>query len=201
MGFDGIKPFVEDCARYGKGVFVLVKTSNPSSGQLQDMPTIRDTSSITERQRVAIGDLGLKRLSGVSGEAIVIPSFAVTAGLVDEWGADCRGDRGYSSVGAVVGATYPEEAMRLRRLMPSTYFLAPGYGAQGGGADDAAACFNDDGYGAVVSSSRAITYAYREGEAEGARREEVFDVAAGAAAAAMKENLRFALKRSGRYPW
>jgi len=131
LGIDGIKPFIEECSKYDKGIFVLVKTSNPSSGDLQDLM--------------------------IDGGATV---YEIVGGLLDSWGADEIGESGYSFVGAVVGATYPEQAKKLRRLMPNNIFLVPGYGAQGGGAEDVKPCFNKDGLGAIVNNSRGITFAY-----------------------------------------
>ena len=116
LGTDGIKPFVEDCKKYGKGIFVLVKTSNKSSGELQDL--------VTE-----------------DGEKI----YVKVAKLVNEWGKDLIGKYGYSSISAVVGATYPRELEELRKVMPSAYFLIPGYGAQGGKAEDIALGFDKNG--------------------------------------------------------
>ncbi len=134
LGSDGIEPFVDDCNKYGKSIFVLVKTSNPSSGELQDLK---------------VGNMTL---------------YEKVASLVNSWGAKSMGRMGYSNVGAVVGATYPEQAAKLRRIMPNTYFLVPGYGAQGGTAKDVVPCFNRDGLGAVVNSSRGILCAYRKGK-------------------------------------
>ena len=131
LGTDGIKPFVNVCNDEDRGLFVLVKTSNPSSGEFQD------------------------RL--VDGR----PLYELVAEKVVEWGeASMDGD--YSNVGAVVGATYPEMSKILRKLMPKTYFLVPGYGAQGGTAKDLMHCFNEDGLGAVVNSSRGIIAAYKQ---------------------------------------
>lgn len=130
LGWDGIKPFVDACQSGGQGLFILVRTSNPSAKEIQDL-----------------------RCEGVE-------LFVKVAELVKGWGDSLRGNRGYSCVGAVVGATYPQEAERLRQLMPHTYFLVPGYGAQGGTAADVAKCFNADGLGAVVNSSRGITFAH-----------------------------------------
>lgn len=132
LGSDGILPFVEDCKTYDKGIFALVKTSNPSSGELQDL--VIDGKSLYEK----------------------------VAELVSGWGADNVGEYGYSAVGAVVGATYPQQAKRLRAVMPHTYFLVPGYGAQGAGADDVAVSFDKEGLGAIVNSSRAIMCAYKK---------------------------------------
>ncbi len=131
LGTDGVKPFVDVCKSEDKGLFILVKTSNPSSGEFQD------------------------RL--IDGR----PLYELVAEKVVEWGADCM-DGTYSNVGAVVGATYPEMSRILRKLMPHTYFLVPGYGAQGGTAADLKHCFNEDGLGAVVNSSRGIIAAYRQ---------------------------------------
>ena len=131
LGTDGVKPFVDVCNSDDKGIFVLVKTSNPSSGEFQD------------------------RL--VDGR----PLYELVAEKVVEWGeASMDGD--YSNVGAVVGATYPEMSKILRKLMPKTYFLVPGYGAQGGTAEDLKYCFNEDGLGAIVNSSRGIIAAYKK---------------------------------------
>lgn len=132
LGTDGIKPFADQCAANRKGIFVLVKTSNQSSGELQDLK---------------------------SGDKYIYEHMAER---VKEWGADLIGIHGYSSVGAVVGATYPEQAEVLRRLMPHTYFLVPGYGAQGGKAKDVAKSFNRDGLGAIVNASRSIMCAYQK---------------------------------------
>ena len=131
LGTDGVKPFVDVCKAEDKGIFVLVKTSNPSSGEFQD------------------------RL--IDGR----PLYEHVADKVVEWGADCM-DGEYSNVGAVVGATYPEMSAVLRKQMPHTYFLVPGYGAQGATAGDLRPCFDDNGLGAIVNSSRGIIAAYRQ---------------------------------------
>ena len=131
LGTDGVKPFVDICKEEKKGLFILVKTSNPSSGEFQD------------------------RL--IDGR----PLYELVAEKVVEWGAASM-DGTYSNVGAVVGATYPEMSRVLRKLMPHTYFLVPGYGAQGGTAEDLKHCFNEDGLGAIVNSSRGIIAAYKQ---------------------------------------
>lgn len=131
LGTDGVKPFVDVCSQEDKGIFVLVKTSNPSSGEFQD------------------------RL--IDGR----PLYEWVADKVVEWG-EASMDGAYSNVGAVVGATYPEMSAVLRRQMPHTYFLVPGYGAQGGTAEDLKHCFNADGLGAIVNSSRGIIAAYKQ---------------------------------------
>lgn len=131
LGTDGVKPFVDVCKETGKGIFVLVKTSNPSSWEFQD------------------------RL--VDGR----PLYELVGEKVAEWGESHMGDS-YSYVGAVVGATYPEMGKVLRKIMPKTYILVPGYGAQGGKAADLAPYFNEDGLGAIVNSSRGIIAAYKQ---------------------------------------
>ena len=131
LGTDGIKPFVDVCREEKKGIFILVKTSNPSSGEFQD--------------RIIDGR----------------PLYEWVGEKVAEWGADCMGDS-YSYVGAVVGATYPEQGKILRKIMPKTFILVPGYGAQGGKGKDLAYFFNEDGLGAIVNSSRGIIAAYKQ---------------------------------------
>ena len=131
MGSDSVVPFVEECKKYDKGLFILVKTSNPSSGEFQD-------------QKV-----GKKAVYELVGKK------------VDEWGAELV-NNGYSDVGAVVGATYPEMGEVLREIMPKAYILVPGYGAQGGTAAELRPFFNKDGLGAIVNSSRGIIAAYKQ---------------------------------------
>ncbi len=132
LGSDGVKPFIKVCKENNRGIFVLVKTSNPSSGELQD-----------------------KLVDGK-------PLYELVGKMVDEWGSDCIGESGYSEVGAVVGATYPEQGRILRAIMPRTYILVPGYGAQGGKGKDLVHFFNEDGLGAIVNSSRGIIAAYKQ---------------------------------------
>lgn len=131
LGSDGVLPFIEVCKQESKGLFILVKTSNPSSGEFQDQ---------------LVGDRPLYELVGRK---------------VAEWGELHMGDR-YSYIGAVVGATYPEMGKILRKLMPKTFILVPGYGAQGGKAEDLKHFFNKDGFGAIVNSSRGIIAAYKQ---------------------------------------
>lgn len=131
LGSDGVKPFIDVCREHNNGIFVLVKTSNPSSGEFQD------------------------RL--IDGR----PLYEIVGEKVAEWGETHMGDS-YSYVGAVVGATYPEMGKILRKIMPKTYILVPGYGAQGGKAKDLAPYFNEDGLGAIVNSSRGIIAAYKQ---------------------------------------
>jgi orotidine-5'-phosphate decarboxylase len=137
LGRDTLEPFLERCRAAGKGIYVLVKTSNPGSADLQGQP---------------VGPAGA-------------PLHEHVSALVRELGASTPTDEhGWTSVGAVVGATYPAELEQLRERMPHTPLLVPGYGAQGGGAEDCRGAFGDDGLGAVVNSSRGITYAFRKGE-------------------------------------
>lgn len=131
LGSDGIAPFVKVAAREGKGLFVLVRTSNASAIEFQDL--------------VADGQ----------------PIYRHVASRLAAWAAPQRGESGYSLVGAVVGATYPKQLAELRELLPGVLFLVPGYGTQGGSATDVAAAFNDDGLGAIVNSSRGLTFAYQ----------------------------------------
>lgn len=161
LGSDGINPFIDVCRQEKKGIFILVKTSNPSSGEFQDR-------LIDKR-----------------------PLYEHVAEKVNEWGSDVMGDE-YSYVGAVVGATYPEMGKLLRKLMPKSYILVPGYGAQGGKGKDLAGFFNEDGLGAIVNSSRGIIAAYKQ-EAYGKYGEEGYADASRAAVLAMKEDLKQAL--------
>jgi len=131
MGSDSVVPFVEECKKNDKGLFILVKTSNPSSGEFQDQK---------------VGEKAVYELVGKK---------------VDEWGAELVRN-GYSDVGAVVGATYPEMGEVLREIMPKAYILVPGYGAQGGTAAELKPFFNKDGLGAIVNSSRGIIAAYKQ---------------------------------------
>ncbi len=170
LGTDGVKPFTDACKQFGKGIFVLVKTSNPSSGDIQDKE-LKDGGTV----------------------------FELMAEFVKEWGAETIGEKGYSSVGAVVGATYPEQAKTLREIMPKAFFLVPGYGAQGGGAKDVLPCFNDDGLGAIVSSSRGITFAYEKEEFN--CKETEFEKASLKAVEKMNNDINTVLKENNKLPW
>ena len=149
LGTDGIKPLINICNEGDKGIFVLVKTSNPSSGELQDKQ--------------------------IDGKAV----YEVMGNMCESWGEELMGKYGYSGVGAVVGATYPAQLEEMRAKLPHTFFLVPGYGAQGGGAEGVAKAFDKNGLGAIVNSSRAIMCAYqKEGcdekdYAQAARREAI----------------------------
>lgn len=164
LGEDGIKPFLKYTETANKGLYILVKTSNPSSGQLQD------------------------RL--IDGE----PVFMQMAKLVNEWGKAFIDESGYTPVGAVVGATYPEELQAIRQAMPHAYLLIPGYGAQGGGGQDVVGGFNEDGLGALVSSSRGIIFAYSKygGDYQEAAKKAVID---------MNADINSALEEAGKIYW
>ena len=132
LGSDGVKPFIDVCKQENKGLFILVKTSNPSSGEFQDQK--------------------------IDGK----PLYELVGEKVAQWGEEHMGESGYSYVGAVVGATYPEQGEILRKVMPKSFILVPGYGAQGGKGKDLVHFFNEDGLGAIVNSSRGIIAAYKQ---------------------------------------
>lgn len=155
LGSDGVNPLLPICDEQDKGIFVLVKTSNPSSGELQDQK---------------IGDKSIYETMGA---------------MCEQWGSQTENNYGYSRVGAVVGATYPEQLAEMRQKMPHTFFLVPGYGAQGGGANDVAGAFDKNGLGAIVNSSRAILTAWKKAGTDG----KDFAEQARKAALAMKEDI------------
>ena len=170
LGSDGVKPFIEVCRKEKKGLFVLVKTSNPSSGEFQDRLVLpKDSTDAAEAK----------------------PLYEVVGEKVAEWAADCMGEE-YSYIGAVVGATYPEMGKVLRRIMPKSYILVPGYGAQGGKGKDLKHFFNEDGLGAIVNSSRGIIAAYQQ-ESYAKYGEANYADAARAAVLDMKEDIRTAI--------
>ena len=148
LGSDGIKPFVEMAVKYDKAVFALVKTSNPSAGELQDLHV--------EEQ----GGGAPRFPQGSEGSARSL--YMAVGDLIEEVSRHTIGKCGYTRVGAVVGATYPEEAEFLRARLRNTFFLVPGYGAQGGSAAEAARAFDTGGRGAIVNSSRAIIAAWKK---------------------------------------
>lgn len=163
LGSDGVKPFTKICTEEKKGIFVLVKTSNPSSGEFQD------------------------RL--VDGK----PLYELVGEQVKAWGDECMPETGnYSYVGAVVGATYPEQGKLLRKVMPNTFILVPGYGAQGGKGADLVHFFNEDGLGAIINSSRGIIAAYQQ-EQYAHFGERGYADASRAAVLAMREDIANAL--------
>lgn len=165
LGTDGIAPFLDDIKAYDKGIFVLVKTSNPSSGELQNL-------------KLESGEYLYERMGK----------------LVEGWGSDRIGKYGYSDVGAVVGATHPEEAERLRKQLKNTFFLIPGYGAQGGNAQMLKCCFDERGLGGIVNNSRGIICAYRKPAYSGMSYAE----AARAACIDMQQDLVGTLGKIGR---
>ena len=164
MGIDAIKPFIEDCEKYNKGAFILVKTSNPSSGDLQDLKL-------------------------ENGEEV----YTKVAKLVEEWGKNLIGEYGYSSISAVVGATYPKQLEDLRKVAPHTFFLIPGYGAQGGKAEDIALGFDENGIGGIVNSSRGLMCAYKSDLWKDKYTEEDFTKATREEAIRMRDELNNAI--------
>ena len=160
MGTDCIKPFIDDCKKYNKGLFILVKTSNPSSGELQDLKL-------------------------ENGEEV----YTNVAKLVENWGEELRGEYNYSSVAAVVGATYPEQLKQIRKTAPHTYFLIPGYGAQGGKAKDIALGFDQNGLGGIINASRSLMCAYKSDRWKEQFAENNYAQATRAEALRMKEEL------------
>lgn len=165
MGTDCVKPFVDDCKKYDKGLFVLVKTSNPSSGELQDV-------KLENGQEV----------------------YKKVAELVENWGKELIGENGYSNIAAVVGATYPKQLEELRKLAPHTFFLIPGYGAQGGKPEDIALGFDKNGLGGIVNASRSLMCAYKSDLWKNKFKEEDYAKATRAEALRMKEELNTFIK-------
>ncbi len=164
LGTDCLEPFIDNCRQYDKGIFALVKTSNKSAAELQDLT--------------------------VDGR----PFYQHVAQIVAQFSAQRVGQYGYSSVGAVVGATYPAQAVALRRQLQTSFFLVPGYGAQGGSAADLVGCFDDDGLGAIVNSSRGIIFAYRQADYA-----DDYQQAARQAVLAMQQDINQQLKRRGKW--
>ncbi len=161
LGDDCMREFMADIKANDKGMFILVKTSNPTSGQLQDLMT---------------GDYRI---------------YEKTAQIVDQWNQENVGEKGYSPIGAVVGATYPEELKRLRAQMPKAFLLVPGYGAQGGGAQEVLEAFDDNGLGAIINSSRGIIFAYQKMDLP-------YQEAAKKAVLEMKKDILETLKANGK---
>jgi len=159
LGFDSIEPYVKYCREYDKGLFILVKTSNPNSGEIQDLET--NEGKLYEK----------------------------VGRLVSKWGEELIGESGYSQIGAVVGATHPDQAENLRKSMPNTYFLVPGYGAQGAKAGDLKGYFNKDGLGAIINSSRGIIGAHLKEDNKSRFLDSHFALCAREAALYMKEDL------------
>lgn len=169
LGQDSIQPFIDDIVKYKKGVFVCVKTSNPGSRDLQDL------------------------MVNIKGRHMRL--YEAVARLVMKWGKNTQGNKGYLSIGAVVGAPFPEVAKKLRKIMSNVYFLVPGYGAQGGTIEDVINCFNPDGYGAIISSSRGIIFAYQREPYKNRYSPDEFAQAATEAVIQMKDAINEGLKR------
>ena len=165
MGTDCVKPFIDDCKKYNKGLFILVKTSNPSSGELQDVKL-------------------------ENGEEV----YTRVAKYVEKWGEELRGEYNYSSISAVVGATYPEQLKELRKIAPHTFFLIPGYGAQGGKPQDIALGFDENGLGGIVNASRSLMCAYKSDMWKDKFEEKDYAKATRAEAIRMKEELNSYIK-------
>ena len=171
LGSDGIRPFIGECEKHNKGLFILVRTSNPSS---------------QEYQEAKVADLTL---------------YKKVAKDVDTFGRNLVGDAGFSSIGAVVGATWPNEAAELREIMPKAYFLVPGYGAQGAVADNVVHAFDKNGYGAIINSSRAVIFAYQDEKYRSkSNRETDYAQIAVDAVKEMRHDILTALSRAGRLP-
>ena len=166
LGSESLKPFVNTCIEHSKGIFILVRTSNPGSGEVQEAVT-------------------------AGGDTV----SAAIAKLIADWAEEYRGEMGYSAIGAVVGATYPKEAEWLRGAMPRSIFLVPGYGAQGGSAADVLPCFKADGFGAIVNSSRNVLYAYEKSATAANCTREAYIESARAAAQKMREDIYSALAK------
>ncbi|WP_202711246.1 orotidine-5'-phosphate decarboxylase [Sporosalibacterium faouarense] len=170
LGEDSINPFINYCDQ-NKGVFILAKTSNGSSGDIQDL--------------------------SIRGKSV----YEIMGELINKWGADYIGNHGYSSVGAVVGATYPEEMKILRKIMKKSFFLVPGYGAQGGTAEDIIHCFNEDGLGAIINSSRGIIGAHKKNENIDKYNDREFHLAIRDSAIKMRDSINNELKKSKKLAW
>ena len=159
LGIDSVEPYFDACKVRNKGLFLLVKTSNPNSGQIQDL---------------RVGNQFMYEYVGQ---------------LVSQWGEDMIGSYGFSKIGAVVGATYKEQGIALRKQMPHTFFLVPGYGAQGATAEDLAGCFNEEGIGSIVNSSRGIIAAYKNSKYSNQFTSKEFALASRQAVIEMKNDL------------
>lgn len=192
LGIDGVAPFMKYIPK-GKGIFLLIKTSNPSSGEFQDLFSIAqpdiDSKSISFQPSTNCNQMKLER------------NYIQMARLMKKWGEDTKlsgtdlvhGNMGYSSIGGVVGATYPEQLASVREIAPKNFILIPGYGAQGGTAKDIKAGINSDGLGAIVNASRSINFAYLEKQYSSKFSEEKFAEAAGISAKDMRDAINLEL--------
>ncbi|MBI4174868.1 MAG: orotidine-5'-phosphate decarboxylase [Candidatus Aenigmarchaeota archaeon] len=174
IGSDSVGEFVKVCSEFGKGCVVLAKTSNPSSGELQDM-----------------------RFADFHGGRLLYEQVAL---LIDQWGGSLKGQRGYSSMGAVVGATYPAQAERCREMMENAIILVPGYGTQGATGRDTVPNFNEDGYGAIVNNASKLIFAYRDEPYRTKFGDIRFAEAAREAAQIMRDDIVSAMRAAGKIP-
>jgi len=170
IGSSCVGPFLEAVKKHGTGIFVVVKTSFTPNSEIEQINTC----------------------SGV-------PVWVKLAKMVAEWGAGTEGKHGYRNFGIVLGATYPEDASRMREILPNTWFLIPGYGFQGGGSDGAVVGINEDGYGGIINSSRGIIAAWKKDQFR--TTSEKFAEAAAKAAEFAQDDLNKALGRAGKCPW
>jgi orotidine-5'-phosphate decarboxylase len=184
LGIDGVKPFIE---YEDKGIFVLVKTSNPSSHQFQDLFSIK----------IDYHDL----MYEVPKNSVLKRNYVHMAELVNSWALESGLDKRYSNIGAVVGATYPDELRALRKIMKKSFILIPGYGAQGGTAEAVVNGINPDGYGAIVNSSRGIDYAYANEIAGRHFKPEEYAEAALEAAELMRKDINESIEKQNLLPW
>ena len=171
LGSDGIEPFIKVCEEYGKGIFILTKTSNPSAGEFQDLQAGDDK----------------------------VPLYLHIVKYISTEASRLIGEKGYSPIGAVIGATYPKEAKLLREVMKTSFFLVPGYGKQGATAHGIEPYFNEDGYGALVSSSRAVTFAYLDSESNKYPQLDYLEFVR-EAAIKMRDDILNAMRRCGKIP-
>lgn len=216
LGGDGVKPFVETAKNHGKGVYVLCKTSNPSAGDLQDrvveledwqvelmdrldgIELEREIEALPAEEREA----ARARFSWMESDPIVrAPNYVLMATHIDRWESDVVGESGYSSVGAVVGATYPLEAAIVRAIAPHALMLVPGYGAQGGKATGVVPAFGEDGHGAIVNNSRGLIFAYQRDPWKSRHSPAEFYQATRDAAVDMKTAITCALHDAGKGEW
>ena len=170
LGSDGIRPFIETAVKYDKAIFALVKTSNKSAGELQDLWVTREPVPPVSGTNPPAREPDPSGSTAQKGAAI--PVFQIMGELMEKISRETIGEYGFTRVGAVIGATYPDEIAFLRARLKNTFILVPGYGAQGGSAADAALAFNQKGQGAIVNSSRGIIAAWKEtgGDYAGAAR-------------------------------
>ncbi len=218
LGSDGVEPFLEEVTEHGRGVFLVLRTSNPSAVQLQDvlvpLANMEDWQATMIRERLAgleldrllemvpaaKRDAARQKLGWIS-DLTSAPYYIFAATWVAKWGEPFTGQYGHSPVGAVVGAPYPAEAVVLRRLLPHTLFLVPGYGAQGGTADDVVPMFGADGLGAVVNNSRGLLNAWKTKPWSEQFTPDHFAQATCAAAEKMRDDITAALRKAGKCAW